>query len=98
MALLLRSSDSAGLTVHAAAVSEEWQSMARETLGPPLMQAVADGCVRDEVPVEAILRWIRRVSFSLATEPGSPEDGRDEGVLSAFVVASVMSPHKRSAL
>jgi AcrR family transcriptional regulator len=97
MALLLGSSDSAGLTVHAAAVSEEWQGLARETLGPPLMQAVADGYVRDDVPVEAILRWIWRVSFSLATEPGSPEDGGDEGVLRAFVVASVMSPHQRSA-
>jgi len=97
MALLLGSSDSAGLTIHAAAISEEWQNLARETLGPPLMQAVADGYVRDDVPVEAILRWIWRVSFSLATEPGSAEDDGDEGVLRAFVLASVMSPHKRSA-
>ena len=97
MALLLGSSDSAGLTIHAAAISEEWQNLARETLGPPLMQAVADGYVRDDVTVEAILRWIWRVSFSLATEPGSAEDGGDEGVLRAFVVASVMNSHNRSA-
>ncbi|MGB8386797.1 MAG: TetR/AcrR family transcriptional regulator, partial [Mycobacterium sp.] len=35
MALLLGASDSAGLTVHAATASEEWHTLARETLGPP---------------------------------------------------------------
>lgn len=89
MALLLGSSDSAGLTVHAATASAEWHTLASETLGPPLTQAVADGRVRSDLPVEAILRWIWRVSFSLATEPGAAEDGGDEGVLRSFLVASV---------
>ncbi|RAU95588.1 TetR/AcrR family transcriptional regulator [Mycolicibacter senuensis] len=89
MALLLGASESAGLTVHAAMASEEWHTLARETLGPPLTQAVADGHVRADAPVEAILRWIWRVAFSLATEPGAPEDGGDEGVLRTFLIASV---------
>jgi len=92
MALLLGASDSAGLTVHAATASAEWQALARETLGPPLAQAVSDGHVRNDVPIEAILRWVWRVSFSLATEPGSPEDGGDEGILRRFLIASVAAP------
>lgn len=91
MALLLGTSESAGLTVHAATASQEWHTLARETLGPPLTQAVADGHVRGDVPVESILRWIWRVSFSLATEPGSPDDGGDEGVLRTFLVSSVVA-------
>lgn len=97
MALLLGSGESAGLTVHAATASQDWHSLARDTLGPPLVQAVVDGYVRNDVPTEAILRWIWRVSFSLATEPGSAEDGGDEGVLRAFVVASVLAPTVRAA-
>lgn len=92
MTLLFGNSDSAGLTVHAATASEEWHNLARETLGPPLSQAVAEGHVRDDVPVEAILRWIWRVSFSLAAEPGTPVDGGDEGVLRTFLIASVAKP------
>ncbi|BBX17142.1 TetR family transcriptional regulator [Mycolicibacterium duvalii] len=92
MALLLRPGESAGLTMHAAMASEEWHALAGETLGPPLAQAVADGHVRADVPIEAILRWIWRVSFSLATEPGAPHDGGDEGVLRNFLIASVIAP------
>jgi AcrR family transcriptional regulator len=92
MALLLGTRDAAGLTVHAASASEEWQALATETLGPFLIQAVADGYVRDDVPVESILRWIWRVSFSLATEPALPADGGDEGVLRSFLIASVAKP------
>lgn len=89
MALLLSTGEAAGLTVHAATASQEWHALARETLGPWLTRAAADGYVRDDVPVEAILRWIWRISLSLATEPGEPEDGGDEGVLRNFLVASV---------
>jgi AcrR family transcriptional regulator len=89
MALLLGAGESAGLTVHAATASEEWHNLARDTLGPPLAKAIADGHVRNDVPVEMILRWIWRVSFSLATEPGSPDDGGDEGVLRTFLITSV---------
>jgi AcrR family transcriptional regulator len=92
MALLLGNGEAAGLTVHAASASEEWQTLARDTMGPFLTQAVINGHVRDDVPVEAILRWIWRVSFSLATEPGLPEDGGDEGVLRRFLMASVAKP------
>lgn len=90
MAMLL-GGDAAGVTVHAATVSAEWHALARETLGPPLTRAVVDGHVRSDVPVESILRWIWRVSFSLAAEPGGSEDGGDEGVLRRFLVASVAS-------
>ncbi|NDJ91363.1 TetR/AcrR family transcriptional regulator [Mycolicibacter kumamotonensis] len=96
MGLLLGASESAGLTVHAATASEEWHTLARETLGPALTQAVADGHVRADAPVEAILRWIWRVAFSLATEPGAPEDGGDEGVLRTFLVTSVAAPPPES--
>jgi AcrR family transcriptional regulator len=92
MALLLGTGEAAGLTVHAASASEEWQTLARDTLGPYLTRAVADGYVRDDVSVEVILRWIWRVSFSLATEPGLPEDGGDDGVLRRFLIASVGRP------
>jgi AcrR family transcriptional regulator len=92
MALLLGSSESAGVTIHAATASQEWHNLARETLGPSLTQAVADGLVRNDVPIETILRWVWRVSFSLATEPGSPEDGGDEGILRTFLVTSVAAP------
>lgn len=92
MALLLGTSEAAGLTVHAASASHEWQTLATDTLGPYLAQAVADGHIRDDVPVESILRWIWRVSFSLATEPASPDDGGDEGLLRNFLIASVTAP------
>ncbi|ETB35941.1 repressor [Mycobacterium avium subsp. hominissuis 10-5606] len=91
MALLLRPGESAGLTVHAAMASDEWHALVRETLGPPLTQAVADGYVRADVPIDTILRWIWRISFSLATEPGPPDDGGDEGVLRNFLIASVIA-------
>ncbi|HEX4189503.1 MAG TPA: TetR/AcrR family transcriptional regulator [Marmoricola sp.] len=86
---LLIDPTSAGHTLHAATASEAWFERVARTLEPALTEAVAAGDVRDDVPIAAIVRWVWRMSFSLASEPPDGADGGDEGVLRAFLVPAL---------
>jgi hypothetical protein len=48
---------------------------------------MAAGEVRDDVTAETMAHWVTRIAFSLAAEPGRPEDGGDEGLIRAFLPA-----------
>ncbi|MCW2784736.1 MAG: TetR family transcriptional regulator [Marmoricola sp.] len=80
---------SAGRTMHAAGASQAWSERVAQTLEPALRAAVASGEVRDDVPVETMLRWIWRMSFSLASEPPAEVDGGDEGIFRTFLIPAL---------
>ncbi len=88
MALLI-GADELGQTFHAAEASELWRKDLAETLGQRLTAAAAAGEVRDDVSAETMAHWLTRIAFSLVAEPGRPEDGGDEGLIRAFVPASL---------
>ncbi|BBZ59218.1 TetR/AcrR family transcriptional regulator [Mycolicibacterium monacense] len=88
MALLI-SEEALGRTFRAAEASEAWRENLAEGLGRRIEVAMSAGEVRDDVSADTMAHWVTRIAFSLAAEPGRPEDGGDEGLIRAFVPASL---------
>ncbi|MGH3643286.1 MAG: TetR/AcrR family transcriptional regulator [Mycobacterium sp.] len=86
MALLI-GADELGRTFRAAEASEVWSENLAEALGHRLEAAMAAGEVRDDLTAETMAHWVTRMAFSLAAEPGRPEDGGDAGLIRAFLPA-----------
>jgi len=82
----------AGRTFRAAEASELWRRDLAENLGQRIAAAAATGQVRDDVSPETMAHWVTRIAFSLIAEPARPEDGRDEGILRTFLIASLAPP------
>jgi hypothetical protein len=57
---------------------------------------MAAGEVRDDLTAETMAHWVTRIAFSLAAEPGRPEDGGDEGLIRAFLPACLAPQRKHS--
>jgi len=91
MALLI-SADELGRTFRVAEASDLWRQGLAETLGRRIAAAVAAGEVRDDVSADTLAHWVTRIAFSLAAEPGRPEDGGDEGLIRAFIPACLAAP------
>lgn len=87
---LLVDGEEAGHTYRSVETSALWHTALIEALGQRIADAAAAGEVRDDVPAESLARWIARINFSLMTEPGSREDGGDEGILRTFLAASLL--------
>jgi AcrR family transcriptional regulator len=86
MAMLI-GADELGRTFRAAEASDLWGEQLSEALGHRIEAAMAAGEVRDDVTAETMAHWVTRIAFSLAEEPGRPEDGGDEGLIRAFLPA-----------
>jgi AcrR family transcriptional regulator len=86
MALLI-GADELGRTFRAAEASDVWSDNLAMALGQRIEAAMAAGEVRDDVTAETMAHWVTRIAFSLAAEPGRPEDGGDAGLIRAFVPA-----------
>ncbi|MBB5160616.1 TetR/AcrR family transcriptional regulator [Mycobacterium sp. AZCC_0083] len=86
MALLI-GADELGRTFRAAEASDVWSDNLAKALGQRIEAAMAAGEVRDDVTAETMAHWVTRIAFSLAAEPGRPEDGGDAGLIRAFVPA-----------
>jgi AcrR family transcriptional regulator len=86
MALLI-GADDLGRTFRAAEASDVWSQNLAEALGQRIEAAMVAGEVRDDVTAETMAHWVTRIAFSLAAEPGRPEDGGDEGLIRAFIPA-----------
>jgi AcrR family transcriptional regulator len=86
MAMLI-GADELGRTFRAAEASELWGERLAEALGHRIEAAMAAGEVRDDITAETMAHWVTRIAFSLAAEPGRPEDGGDEGLIRAFLPA-----------
>jgi AcrR family transcriptional regulator len=88
MALLI-GADDLSRTFRAAESSEDWEQRLARALGTRIETARAAGEVRDDVSAETMAHWVTRVAFSIVAEPGRSEDGGDEGVIRAFLPASL---------
>jgi AcrR family transcriptional regulator len=86
MALLI-GADDLGRTFRAAEASDVWSESLAQALGRRLEAAMAAGHVRDDLTAETMAHWVTRIAFSLAAEPGRPEDGGDAGLIRAFLPA-----------
>jgi AcrR family transcriptional regulator len=86
MALLI-GADELGRTFRAAEASDVWSDNLAQALGQRLEAAMAAGEVRNDLTAETMAHWVTRIAFSLAAEPGRPEDGGDAGLIRAFVPA-----------
>jgi AcrR family transcriptional regulator len=86
---LLIANDEAAHTYKAAEASEIWRTRLAAAIGERLAAAAAVGEVRDDLPPQTLARWIARINFSLMSEPASPEDGGEEGVLRHLLAASL---------
>nr|WP_234898599.1 TetR/AcrR family transcriptional regulator [Mycolicibacter kumamotonensis] len=86
---LLIGNDEAGHTFHAAETSDLWRSELAKVLGRRIARAAAAGEVRDDIAPETLARWVTRINFSLMTEPASPEDGGEVGILRDLLAASL---------
>jgi AcrR family transcriptional regulator len=82
---LLTTGEQLSATSLATAASETWSIRLAETLGRRLHVAADRGDVRQDINTEMMARWITRICFSLVAQPGTDEDGGDEGVLRAFL-------------
>lgn len=69
--------------------SAEWRELLQHGFTRRLGEAAAAGEVRGDLPAETMANWVVRICFSLIAEPGSPEDGGDEGVLRSFLTKSL---------
>jgi len=86
---LLIGDDALGRTFHVTEHSEIWRSRLAEALGRRIAAAADAGDVRDDIAPEIMAHWVTRMCFSLIAEPGNPEYGGDEGLLRAFLTASL---------
>jgi AcrR family transcriptional regulator len=86
MALLI-GAEELGRTFRAAEASDDWSDNLAQGLGRRIEAAMAAGEVRDDLTAETMAHWVTRIAFSLAAEPGRPEDGGDAGLIRAFVPA-----------
>lgn len=86
---LLIQNDEAAHTYHAAEHSELWRDQLAEALGHRIASAAAAGEVRDDLSADTLARWVTRINFSLMSEPASPEDGGEEGILRDLLAASL---------
>ncbi|WP_293234698.1 TetR/AcrR family transcriptional regulator [Mycolicibacterium sp.] len=84
MALLI-GADELGRTFRAAESSDVWSQNLARALGRRLEMAMAAGEVRDDLTADTMAHWVTRIAFSLAAEPGRPEDGGDAGLIRAFL-------------
>jgi AcrR family transcriptional regulator len=82
---LLIGADELGRTFRAAESSDVWSQNLALALGRRIEAAMAAGEVRDDLTVETMAHWVTRIAFSLAAEPGRPEDGGDAGLIRAFL-------------
>jgi AcrR family transcriptional regulator len=95
MALLI-GDDDLGRTFRAAEASDVWSENLAQALGQRIEAAMAAGEVRDDLTAETMAHWVTRIAFSLAAEPGRPEDGGDEGLIRAFIPACLAPQRKLS--
>jgi hypothetical protein len=95
MALLIGDDDLAR-TFRAAEASDVWSENLAQALGQRIEAAMAAGEVRDDLTAETMAHWVTRIAFSLAAEPGRPEDGGDEGLIRAFIPACLAPQRKLS--
>jgi AcrR family transcriptional regulator len=86
---LLIGEDDLGRTFRATEASELWRRDLAGNLGQRMAAAAAAGAVRGDVAPETMAHWVTRIAFSLIAEPARPEDGGDEGLLRAFLTASL---------
>jgi AcrR family transcriptional regulator len=94
MALLI-GADELGQTFRAAEGSDIWSDNLARALGRRIEVAMAAGEVRDDVTAETMAHWVTRIAFSLAAEPGRPEDGGDAGLIRAFLPACLAPERSR---
>jgi AcrR family transcriptional regulator len=86
---LLYSPENAAFTVRAATASHLLRERTRRALTEYVTEAVANGELRSDVGVDAIVSWLMRVHTMLTADPPSDEEGGPAATLRLFVVTSI---------
>jgi AcrR family transcriptional regulator len=83
--------ENAAFSVRAGAASAVLAERTREGLTKFVADAMANGELRDDVPPEAIARWLMRVHDGLTMNPPHESETGAEGVLRRFVLPSILA-------